>query len=251
MFSKSIFIVGSGRCGTSWLQKWMLQHPKCFGVYNEAGLFYDIHCISRFQPNKIIKDNRPGGHCHINEWVEPSTLMGLLSDFVYNVFDATYNKHDKPYLVEKTPRHIWDVELINGLLKRKCEVYFIHIYRDGRNVLESFLRQNWIFGIEQIVNDWIQIMSFMLNGDFPENTIHIRYEDLVKDAALSRTITEFCGIEHHSDIEPFQEICGPNAILDFDADRHAHLYRYEKIKPFLLQMEPVLQKLGYPVGHNE
>lgn len=248
MIQKAIFVVGTGRCGTSWLQEWFLQHPLVFGEHNESRLFEYLGALLRFPQTMQQPElgNRNLRKRNIEAWVDPDVAVKIIGRAAYDLFDQCLMKDNKPYLLEKTPRHIWYVELINKCLEDKCEVYFIHIYRDGRNMLESFMRQDWADSIEVDTITWIQAMTNMLNEDFPKNTIHIKYEDLVHDPSLSRKLTKFCGIEHHGDIKPFESPCGPNSINKFDADRWKTV-RHVQITKHFERMKPLLEKLGYTI----
>lgn len=253
MFDKAIFVVGSGRCGTSWVQNWLLQHPDTFGKFGES------HFIERIAPSLYVQDKimypyrdwfRTRGvitnsRHHIVSWLEEGEFANIMGEAIYKVYDSTtYRDKNTSALVEKTPRNIWWSESINTLLGDRCQVYFIHVYRDGRNVLESFLRQPWITYINNVTDEWIAIMEHMLNGDFPHNMLHIKYEDLVENPSISRQITEFVKLDHHGDIKTFVEPYGPNSIMSFDP------HRWQDIKtPYITKdfkkMEPIIKKL-YP-----
>jgi len=240
MFNKAIFVVGSGRCGTSWVQHWLLQHPDTFGKFGES------HLIERIGPLLNIQDNVmypfqawfrerqiSNTRHHIVSWLEEGEFANLMGEAIYKVYDATtYRDKDASVLVEKTPRNIWWSEAINIMLGKRCQIFFIHVYRDGRNVLESFLRQPWITYIDNISDSWISIMQHMLDGDFPDNMLHIRYEDLVKNPSTSQRITEFVEINHHHDIEVFKTAYGPDSMIGFDPDRWKSIKTPYVVKEF-------------------
>lgn len=250
MIEKAIFIFGSGRCGTNWLRHWLLQHPDTFGEFNESRLFDFIAQIVR-TPKTIYELGleHEFKKMHISTWLPEDRMLELTSDYVYNIFDNATSRGDKSCVVEKTPRHAWHVELINKLLQHKCKVYHLHIYRDGRNVLESFMRQPWFSWKSSLARksvNWIREMTHMLNGDFPSNTMHVKYEDLITNPEVSRKITTFCDMPHHFDIKPFIDRFSQFAILEFDPNRWKSVTEPEVLDLFN-QMNATLSQLGYPV----
>ena len=224
---KAIIISGIGRCGTSWLQDWLLDHPLTYGEHNESRMFALM-----------------ASTCHENfSWLDQQTSYSVVGKFVYEWFSLASCRQGKPYLVEKTPRNRAHFHTINKMMQPFCEVYFIDIYRDGRNVVESFRRQSWSHRSPQrIVNGWIKLMKRMLNNESPSNVLHVKYEDLVKHPEISRSITSFCKIEHHHDIKPFEKMIS-NGLND-------NMERWKTVKdPELLdcffQMDDLLVQLGY------
>ncbi len=243
MLEKMIFIVGSGRCGTSWIQHWMLQHPHVCGQYNESKMFDEFQLVFRY-PQKIHAENWMPKANSIFYWFDQEEFADIASDFAFNIFDKYCQNENKTCVVEKTPRHFWVSESINRLLAHRCEVYFIHLYRDGRNVIESFLRQDWCPAPDRTTALWVKEMEFMLNGDCPDNMIHIRYEDLIQNTeSESRKISSFCKLDHQN-LTTFETMLA-NGISGFDPDRWKLLENYGLVKKCYETMEPTLKKLGY------
>ena len=251
MLEKAIFIVGSGRCGTSWIQDWLLQHPQICGEFNESKLFDVLSGIFK-HPQKMHFNKQDFKTNGIYEWIEPEEFADAVSNFVFEIFDKYCHKQGRPYVVEKTPRHFWSSESINRTLAHRCEVYFIHLYRDGRNVLESFLRQVWSPEPYVATPHWIKEMEYMLAGECPENMLHLKYEDLIHDPKIGeQTILSFCGLKYHKSIELFQKGFSGHTILEYDPNRWKRIIGYGFLRKCCTEMIPTLRKLGYPVGGDQ
>jgi len=245
MLTKIIFIVGSGRCGTSWIQDWLLRHPQICGEFNESRIFEVLGGIFKY-PQKISFNKQMHKVNGIYHWLSHEEFADAMSDFVFTIFDKYCRNHDKNCVLEKTPRHFWWSESINRLLRHRCEVYFVHLYRDGRNVIESFSRQNWSPEPTTATKHWIAEMEYMLAGDCPDNMLHCKYEDLIHDTeTLSQTILTFCGLQKHEPLQKYAKSFFKDTVMEFDPHRWKNLEGYGLLKNCFNEMEPTLKKLGY------
>jgi len=233
MTGKTIFIVGTGRCGTTWLNHWLLQHPLCYGG-SETQLFCDLHDITNRDWTRGLKT-----------WMSRKELINCCNKFVLDIYSQN-KKASQIHVVDQSHQHYWFMEFIEEILPNS---YFIHIYRDGRNVVESWLRvprrKQWNPPIDKHINDWIEIMSDMLNRQTRPNHLSIldvKYEDLIQNPQQSRQITEFIGIDHHEDIDPWSvPVNTPFSSYDYN--------RWQSMPPYKIKqtekMNPILKRLGY------
>ena len=238
MIDKTIFIVGTGRCGTTWLNYWLRQHPLCFGG-EETQLFYDLYKI-------VNRETREGSIIGIRTWMSHEILIDCCRKFVYNLY-AQAQDGDTIHVIDQSHQHYWYMDFIKEVLPNS---YFIHIYRDGRNVVESWLRvprkKGWNPPVDKHIGDWMKIISNMFDRQSTRLTnlrvLDIKYEDLIENPNQSRKITEFLGIDHHEDIIPWATpINTPFTSYNYN--------RWQSMPPHKIKqtekMKPFLNQLGY------
>lgn len=226
---KKIFVVGSGRCGTTWLSTWLRQHPDIFGGP-------ETHLFSILQP-LVNKEWNQG----LKTWVPDEFIVDNIRNFVLAMFANSKNRDNKPHCVEHSYCHYGNIDFIQQVFP---DAYFIHLYRDGRNVVESWLRVNPLnHSIDYYINSWMSIMNDMLSRPSSPNILHLKYETLMEHPATSNEITKFLGIEHHKDIDSWRfPINTPN--FEYDYDRW--MKRLSKEDQAKLQvMNELLEKLKY------
>lgn len=226
---KKIFIGGTGRCGTTWLGSWLRQHPDIFGG-PETHIF-EI-CNNFFNPswNQGLKT-----------WMSRDSLVEYIRHFILECLsNSRYRRHKQPHVVEYSYNNYANIDFIQELFK---DAYFIHIYRDGRNVVESWLRVlGFEHPIEHHINGWMCTMEDMLSNDRP-NVMNIKYETLMENPELSREITKFIEIKHHRDIDSWEfPVNTPNFSYDYDRwQKNLSKDNQEK----LMVMNELLERLEY------
>lgn len=249
VIKKMIVIGGTGRCGTTWLHRWLMEHPDTFGPWGESNLFFTMANYASFN-NDYKQDN-----CFARVRIKKQDYLKRAGEFCFQIFDnpscnsAYEMKHirrgNQPFLVERTPANILCFNEIYEMMSPYSDVYLLHIYRDGRNYLESAVRLNWNYmSWEAHADRWIEIMEKMLDDYFCGKTIHVKYEDLIEDPSASRQITKFCEIRHHKDITLFEKPFS-QGINHFDSHRWQTLLPNDEIEKCYNKMKPVLKRLGY------
>ncbi len=262
---KSIVVIaGTGRCGTSWLQDWLLQHPNTYGIYHETNLFFHfarfgtpseedgmLNCFTRLGLNRQQYHNMV---CKIAYQI--ITDQNVAKDYVNSRGHAklnwrpTFQGLKRNVFVEKTPHNVLCINEIYEMMAPYTKVYTLHIYRDGRNYLESALRCKWDHMTpQQHTQRWIMVMNKMIKNQFPANTMHIKYEDLVANPESSKEISEHVQLAHTSDIKPFGkpvQMDEHQGIPKFDTERYKTLHGNPQIVKCYKEMKPILNQLGYP-----
>lgn len=170
-----IFIGGCGRSGTTLLLSIISAHPQVFACPKELGLF-----------NKIVhdQDGKPG----------PSRI-----DRLYRCIISKRVGPEARRFCEKSPGNVKQIDVIDSYFKG--EFRFIHIIRDGRDVVLSRHptdKQRYWVDPERWVNDVRIGLKFK---DHPK-VLTLRYEDLVDDYSASiRRIGDFCQLPLTSEWE--------------------------------------------------
>lgn len=225
MIDKKIFVIGSGRCGITWIGRWLRQHPETFGG-PETHIFTILQHLLNPEWNQGILS-----------WVEEDVVIQNLRQCVTNVFEqCRFRKPNQESLVEHSWIHYKSKSFIKQIFP---DAKFVHIYRDGRNVVESKLRAGGT--PEEHINVWLDAVKDVTVPR--ENTFVIKYEDLIADPSKSRQITDFLGLKHHNDIDSWEfPVNTPH--FSYDPDRWKTLSK--DIQNHMQQtMLQTLQTLGY------
>jgi Sulfotransferase family len=192
-----IIIFGAPRSGTSYLNRLVNQHPDIY-VSEEARLFGWVH-----QSLKVLAEDRNLIRKHQELFVDhlraryPELIRGFYRDL----------RPKASYWGDKNP-HYASAEQ-EGCLETITELFpgtrFIHIIRDGRDVVTSVVRKGWA-DFERAHEVWTAHVDIgsKFAARFPDSCLEIRYEDLVSDdVAGARKIFEFLGIPIHRSVVRF------------------------------------------------
>lgn len=128
-----IFIVGSPRSGTTWLQKLIGSHPDV-GTGTESDLFsYYISALNRYW--NIQKQPTGRGYMGLPTYMSEDEFQTIVKVFARSVMNKMIN--NSKYFVEKTPQHAFYIKDI-----KKCfpEAKIVHMIRDPRDVCFSIIR---------------------------------------------------------------------------------------------------------------
>lgn len=229
---KQAFIIGTGRCGTTWLAQMLNSNPalcvppeiqllfeysgngnRLYEEYllaNEQGLGSDqlISIIERGCPHNLDQFFDYPTFCR-----QDTTPKGSFREFVSAFYAAVAHSHGKRWLIEQTPWYGQRLDLTTALFP---DAKFIHVVRDGRDVALSFSRTTWWHRSARLnLSRWQrEIKKITLDAGFflkPSNYLEVKYESLVSDttAELKRICT-FLGV----DFDP--TMLDPQGFIDYD-----------------------------------
>jgi hypothetical protein len=238
---KPIFIGGCPRSGTSILAFLIGQHPNVL-AYMEPGPFYELFntlvlkrrfplslfrvVYSAHMPAKVVdsvskqpaangrdasshfaasriwqelRHLRSPGHCSLRaEFAE--FAQRLLGGFALSCGRQRWAVKRPTYLYS----HIDEIHAIHPDMK------FIHVVRDGRDVIASIMRQPWVHRTPTRFDYAFRVWSSELNrGDAAamqvpvRNLFRIRLEDLVSSEDHVRDLCEFMEEEYHPDMQSY------------------------------------------------
>jgi hypothetical protein len=195
--SDPIIIFGAPRSGTSYLNRVVNEHPDIY-VSEEARLFTWVHHSLKVlvEDSSFVRKHQDLFVAHLRAEY-PELIRSFYRDLRPN---ARYWGDKNPHYA--APEHEGCLETISELFPG---TRFIHIIRDGRDVVTSLVRKGWA-DFERAHNVWTTHVDIgsQFAARFPDTCLEIRYEDLVRDdVAGARRIFEFLGIPIHRRVVKF------------------------------------------------
>jgi len=173
MEKSPIFIIGCPRSGTTLVRVILDSHPK-ISCGPETHLIKNLKSLEG-EINGYWKMLKPYE-------VSKDTLLDKMSE-LFRIFPEHYMKTKKKQRwAEKTPDNVFFVDFINELFP-KCK--FIHIIRDGRDVVCSFKERFGSKTIFSAIKSWNRSMelTYTYREKYDKDRyMEVRYEELVSNA---------------------------------------------------------------------
>src|SRR5205823_11694477 len=132
------FLVGARRSGTNFLQRVLAAHPAVLPVPSETYVFASgLRPLSERIHHAAAGLNRTGA-----TFMERDDFIAASRVFCDRIFGGLAERLDPgaERIVERTPWHAYDLELIGDVYP---DAWVIQIIRDGRDVARSLLAQPW------------------------------------------------------------------------------------------------------------
>lgn len=193
-----IIIFGAPRSGTTYLGHILDHHPEVC-ISNEIRLFAWAHKSLNVltQQDQALLGHRETFVKHLR-----SCYPELIRSFYKKLApQARYWGDKNPHYADRQNKGCLDT--IADLFP---ETRFIHIIRDGRDVVSSLLKKNWA-NFEEAHRLWLDHID--IGCEFGRERpawqyFELRYEDLIEDdLGVVRQLLDFLGIEMHERVEEF------------------------------------------------
>ena len=233
---RPFFIVGSGRSGNTLLRRILLAHSalyippetyvlgRAIRTYQRNNhlrwkdLVYLTLSLFEFHPEFVAFD------CTLsplaNQLVKtpsPSRNLAFILDRFYR-YHAEIKGFNPSRWGDKTPLNIFDLPTIQRVFPK---AQFIHIVRDGCDVVDSYLRSGIYTDMLSAAKRWTSsIQAFArFSARYPSSCYEVRYEDLVlhtQDAIGD--LCGFLGIEFEAQMLDSEDVFSEMG----DAQKHDH-----------------------------
>jgi Sulfotransferase family len=171
---RMIFNCGARRSGTLWLQRIITAHPGISAIPSESSVF--SHGIA-----PLFERFHYGGRSSpqlAGLYVEQEAVLDATRDLCDVVFSSHLEPHSR-YLAERTAVHVLHMELMNDIYP---DARFIHIIRDGRDVVRSIAAQPWGETVAEAAAEWRSSVEAGRTAGIPtERYREVRYETLLED----------------------------------------------------------------------
>jgi hypothetical protein len=193
-----IIIFGAPRSGTTYVNRILNEHPEIF-ITHETRLFAWVHQSLNVLPHddQVVLNHRDRFIKH---------LRSVYPDWIRD-FYKTLHPHVR-YWGDKNPHYADPINqgCLDTIAALFPETRFIHVIRDGRDVVSSLIRKGWV-DFESAHQTWmshIEIGCAFGSSQQPNRYIEVRYEDLIRDdVGGARTLFDFLGIEMHPNVVIF------------------------------------------------
>ena len=219
-----VFVLGSGHCGSTLLDLILGSHSDAFSLaeFIHISQLIDTPDAERgpicaicegscaFWDETVSRDALAALYSHKNLY---RSLRRRATRWVRNPYGPLFEWTGKPILIDSSKSANWfDRQMSPAYLWRDVEPHLIHLVRDGRAVVHSYLRKYPQRGIEAMTKNWKQgTLSMNKYFDaFPHAKIRIRYEDLSREPeATARALCEWLEV-------PFE----PGMLTYWNHDHH-------------------------------
>jgi len=194
---KRIFLVGAPRSGTTMLQSLLASHPSIIS-FPETKFFHYLlsEPLSQSFPYRLEK-------FFIDEIKRPELLNSFPGDqsdlekanWLIKILDNLAEEQEKCIWLEKTPEHIYFIDYLEKLLP---DALFIHIFRNGIDVIASMYEANrkspeaWggIWDLDFCIKRWQEAISISNQYVEKDNHLLIRYEQILENP--KRNLSKIC-----------------------------------------------------------
>ena len=227
-----VFVGGTGRSGTWAMQYALAAHPQIFGFPRESWVFAGWGGIARLsdafasdstvprrnQAKRALVDylNERCGHLknehpdlipraqNLIDNITNVTYRERLLDFTLDFFQPYWGrKADQKYVAEKTPRMLLDMHKMWHITPN---AKFVHIKRDPRDVLASWVEASWNKNkgdivqtcrvVDETLCEWYRVKK---ETERNPNYLEVKLEDAIESPrAVMWVVEDFLDIGRHN-----------------------------------------------------
>jgi hypothetical protein len=194
LHGRLLFLVGARRSGTNWLMRILRSHREIACVPPETYVFnLGVRPLrERFQ------HGNPGSLMMATMFAERDGFVQGMRSLLDRAFLDNLERLDTDarYLIERTPWHVYDLDLIGEIYP---DARVIHIIRDGRAVARSLLAKDWgPDTMEEAAEEWRSSVAAgrREGAAFGERYREVSYERLLADPGAGVDgLFEWLGLE--------------------------------------------------------
>ena len=274
---KPFFIIGSGRSGNTLLRAILETHPELHippETYVLGKVINDYKMYSRLPWRVLLKIIL----AEFEYYPEFSTFGISLAKLFNQLKETKPKDRDLAYILhnlyvfhaksvkikakrwgDKTPLNTFYLNKIYSVFP---DSLFIHIVRDGRDVVRSYLKSGRYNSIQASADRWLRSVqkAIKFGRQHPEQYLEVRYENLVRSPKKCiQSVCDFLSLEffdvmlrHHEidldlgDVEAHAHHANVNNAINTDSiGKWRQHFNAEEIAELNASIGPLLDKLGY------
>jgi hypothetical protein len=205
-----VFVVGMPRSGTTWTQRMLAMHPDAWGLLEtymfarRGGLGGLLEAAPPLRENDDLGLPPPGLGRIFDREALVAELRSIGTRWLSQGSDGS------PFVIEKSPWHLSDLDVIAEILP---EARFVHVIRDGRDVAVSMVaaRRSWSAveqrspsaTVREAASRWAEAMGRRETARalLGEHLLEVRYEEMRSSpSAACRRLLAHCGMAHDDDL---------------------------------------------------
>jgi len=235
------FILSTGRSGSTLLRAILVQHPtvsippESFVLGRLVRRFRRYYgrlpwpvCVRLVTSDFARGVDFPFWDLPLGAFVQeaeamPKTRRNLAS--LVECLYRFYSSHHKPTATRWGDKSTNSVLFVDALLELYPRAQFIHLVRDGRDVVASRLARGWHDDVVPACDSWLRLVGPALSTpirDKADAFLEIRYEDLVRAPdRVVRQVADFLGLSFVPEMLQPQKIV--HRLGDTDRVIHEHL----------------------------
>ena len=214
---RPFFVIGSGRSGSTLFRRILTAHSELHVPPENFELGTSIRKYEQFRGQMgwydLVRFIMSLFEFHHEFYTFETTLRPLVNrfqDLPHNrrnlayILDAFYRYHAERHgcsMVrwgDKTPLNTYEIETLELILKVFPDAQFIHLIRDGCDVVASSLRYGFFTDLTTAAQRWARVVenARRFTEAHPDRSLVVRYEDLVRHPEkTTRSICDFLGVD--------------------------------------------------------
>lgn len=231
-----VFIVGSGRSGTTLLRRLLMQGGQIHippESYVLGGVIrrFSVWRVMPWQAATRRVINAFERHPEFGTWgISARPILATLAHTpvsdraLSTIIDALYRFHSSEMGTgtarwgDKTPANTYCLPEIRRVFP---DAKFVHMLRDGCDVVASMTAMGRVRTVEEAANLWTTSITAIdrFSHEHPDSVLEVRYESLATEPeAVARRVCDWLGV----DFTPSMILGGIDGQVLGDVARHAH-----------------------------
>jgi hypothetical protein len=194
---KVCFIAGVGHSGSTLLGFVLGSHSHCFYA-GEAEKTGHLHNSQEPEEKRVCKIC--GADCPV--WHDFVVCEGV------DLYEQISTRTKKTIIVDSTKNTRWIRKQIDTLSNTTSELFVIFLQRDGRAVINSWIRKYPARGAGELIGNWARQVGWTqaLFDRFDGKKIKVRYEELATEPErVTRELCAFLEIAYQPDMLSFYQ----------------------------------------------
>ena len=212
MQKKVVCLMGTGHCGSTLLDLIIGSHSDVFSLGEFHAIYRTMQNLQGHSPRICVvcqgecefwnkQASLPVLNIYYSRKTKLNALAGKLARYVYNPYHFIFKWSQKPVVVDSSKNPWWFRSQFTPAYARKdIEQYLIYVCRDGRAVVNSYLRKYPEKGVVAITESWKkQVLSMNRFYDqFPDDKkMKVYYEALALNPEQTiRSVCDCIGVEY-------------------------------------------------------